>query len=232
LRNLSLNITCRRNLCEGRVSNSSSANYNNQPTPAGDLQTAKDKTTRMNSSLALLLFGGICLAVFGPAVGVHDIPDNVREHIQKLQVHYNVTSDRALFGSTFLPDQFPPHMFKEEERRLLLLESLEVYIKILTDMLERTQDGQIKASIMAVRARMEHLRDETFNDRERKLKERLQKLKERLEKLWALKTNDATVQRKAVRELESIIQRAYELRNREAGQRRRRHASLAQPMSS
>lgn len=70
---------------------------------------------------------------------------------------------------------------QEHEQRLLMQESLDVYVKILSDMLEDTKDQEIKMSILAIRARLADMR-KNFPSRE-------QTLTTRLQELWALKVN-------------------------------------------
>ncbi|KAJ8373490.1 hypothetical protein SKAU_G00040700 [Synaphobranchus kaupii] len=135
----------------------------------------------MNAPLVLALVCGICLpSFFGPADAVHDVPENLKREIQKLAVHF------------------------ENGQRLLLQESLEVSNRILMDMLNQTQDVEIRMSIKTIRDQMEHLRKNQFDSREHALMRRLQDL-------WALKTSDTTVQRKAVRELLTVLQSAFQL---------------------
>ncbi|XP_035257452.1 interferon gamma 1-like [Anguilla anguilla] len=177
----------------------------------------------MNSPLVLVLLCGLCLTALGLADavhGIHTIPDKVSHDIQKLTQHFNVTADISLFGNPiFLQNMNSDGKFEDSEQMLVLQESLDVYITILTDMLNSTQDKEIQTSITAIRARMEDLMN-YFLSRQKALLERLQKLRD-------LETSDATVQRKAVRELRPVLQKAFELCGKNE-HRRRRHASLAQ----
>ncbi|XP_061085782.1 interferon gamma 1 [Conger conger] len=172
----------------------------------------------MNSPLLLALLCGFCLAAFRPA---HAVGDDLNSVIKKLTDHYNVTADKALFGSPiFLQDMDSHDRFEEKEQRLLMQESLDVYNRILSDMLNHTQDQEIKRSIAAVRALMVDLRKSYFHSNGDKLKERLQAL-------WALNTNDLVVQRKAVRELLPVYQRTLQLGRQTV--RHGRHARTARP---
>ncbi|KAJ8373489.1 hypothetical protein SKAU_G00040690 [Synaphobranchus kaupii] len=127
------------------------------------------------------------------------------------------TSDNALFGNSLFPHDLDN--FEEGEQKVLLRESLDVYVTILSDMLNQTQDMEITKSIMGVRAKMEDLRESYFHSREHALKRHLQNL-------WALKTDDVTTQRKAVRELLPVLQEVSRLGSRihdsKQKQRRRR----------
>ncbi|KAG9342624.1 hypothetical protein JZ751_016061 [Albula glossodonta] len=135
----------------------------------------------------------------------------------------SVTGDKAVFGSPIFLNYLGNHeKLEESEQKLLLLEILDVYDRILSDMLNHTRDLDVKTSIVSIKGRMEELR-RNFPNRE-------QALKRRLQDLWAVKTNDVMVQRKAVRELLPVFQKLsqlHSLRRREAV-RHRRNASREQ----
>ncbi|KAJ8402428.1 hypothetical protein AAFF_G00369170 [Aldrovandia affinis] len=177
--------------------------------------------SKMNSPWGLALLCGICLASFGWA---DNVSENTKRDIQKLTDHFNVTADKALFGSTiFLKDLSNLHMFEESEQKLLLQEILDVYVRILSDMQNHTQDIDVKKNIIQVRGRVEDLRNSYYQSGE-------QTLKGRLQDLWAVKTNDAVVQRKAVREMLSVFQKASQLHSwrRKKSLRHRRDARRVQ----
>ncbi|XP_036375559.1 interferon gamma 1-like [Megalops cyprinoides] len=179
----------------------------------------------MNSLQGLALLCGICLVCFGRADGFQDIPDNLSKAINKLNDHFNV-NDKALFGNPiFLKDLTNGDVkYEESEQKLLLHEILEVYDSILADMLNRTQDEDLKGSIEEVKHQLDKQRRSYFHHKEHALKKRLQDL-------WAMKTSDAVVQRKAVRELGWVIQRVVEVMTKKPirqHRRRRRQISRAQ----
>nr|AOY36229.1 IFN-gamma precursor [Anguilla japonica] len=146
------------------------------------------------------------------------ISQKMTNDVNRLKRHYK-TSDIALRG----PSLFPKDLgnFTEEEQSLVLQESLDVYIRILSDMLRErniSQEREIENSIKAIRAQIVDLRISYFHARE-------QALKKQLEELWALKTHDKTTQRKAIRDLLTVFQSATRLGSRiqkKAERRRRR----------
>ncbi|XP_036375558.1 interferon gamma 1 [Megalops cyprinoides] len=177
-------------------------------------------------NLALLF--GLCLLI-GWANSNNDfIPERTKADIMKLKVHfvsmnpvtvvYQKTSDKALFGHPLFPNL---GNFEECEQRFLLHEILEVYDRILSNMLNRTQDRDIRTSLHEVRHRVDELRRNYFNNKEHLLKERLQEL-------WALKMDDLVVQRKAIKELMSVYQEAAQLGSRIRGKKERRRRRNAQ----
>nr|AOY36230.1 IFN-gamma precursor-related protein [Anguilla japonica] len=138
----------------------------------------------MNSPLVLVLLCGLCLTALGPADA---IPDNVHQDIQKLTEHFNITADLSLFGGPiFLQDIVSHDKVEKSEQMLVLQESLVVYIRILSDMLNSTQDREIKMSIIAIRGRMEHLWSSYFHTRP-------DALLGRLRELWYLKVNQCNM---------------------------------------
>ncbi|KAG7454651.1 hypothetical protein MATL_G00262110 [Megalops atlanticus] len=159
----------------------------------------------MNSLQGLALLCGIYLACFGRADGDQSIPENLKKAIQKLQDHFNV-NDKALFGNTLFEKdlQISDVKYEESEQKLLLHEILEVYDSILADMLNRMQDEDLKASIEEVKCQLDRQRKSYFHHKEHALKKRMQDL-------WAMKTSDAVVQRKALRELGLVMDKVAEL---------------------
>ncbi|KAG9342625.1 hypothetical protein JZ751_016062 [Albula glossodonta] len=176
----------------------------------------------MNPLWGLALLCGFCLSSFELAASNH----NISEEIKMLTDHFNVTADKTLFGNPIFLKNLDDHeKFEESEQKLLLLEILDVYERILSDMLNHTRDLDVKTSILSIKGRMEELRRRNFLSREKALKKRLQDL-------WAVKTNDEVVQRKAVRELLHVYQtvsKQLHRRSQRAAPRLRRHASQTRP---
>ncbi|XP_064175757.1 uncharacterized protein LOC135246135 [Anguilla rostrata] len=143
------------------------------------------------------------------------ISQKMTNDVNRLKRHYR-TSDIALRGPSLFPKDLSN--FTEEEQSLVLQESLDVYIRILSDMLKSTQEREIENSIKAIRAQIVDLRISYFHTRE-------QALKKQLEELWDLKVHDKTTQRKAIRDLLTVFQSATRLGSRiqkKAERRRRR----------
>ncbi|XP_018585463.1 interferon gamma 1-like isoform X2 [Scleropages formosus] len=136
----------------------------------------------------------------------------------------NNTSDKALFRDpVFLRNlQDLESRFEEGEQKVLMGELLDVYLSILEDMMNRTEDDNLKRSITLTRNRVSDLRKHHFQSKGH--------LKTQLQDLWAIETDDPLVQRKAVRELTTVFHKASVLgskkkvparrRRRQAGRRR------------
>ncbi|XP_072556164.1 interferon gamma-related-like [Paramormyrops kingsleyae] len=132
------------------------------------------------------------------------ISERMSADIERLSKHFNVTDD--LFGKSI----FLKHLIKQNgdaedtEQKLLIQEILDVYISILSNMKSRTEDNDIKSSIIHIMDRVKKLKNQVDQQREHLLKRQLQDL-------WAVQTSDSVVQSKAIRELITVFQKASEL---------------------
>ncbi|KAJ8402427.1 hypothetical protein AAFF_G00369160 [Aldrovandia affinis] len=169
----------------------------------------------MTSLCSLTLLFTLCTVT--PWVSSNFISPNMEADMQRLKAHFR-TGDVS-FGNPIFPKL---DNFEESEQKLLLQEILDVYVRILSDMQNHTQDIDVKKSIIQVRGRVEDLRNSYYQSGE-------QALKMQMEDLWAVKTNDLMTQRKAVRELLQVFQKASQLGSRiqEKKEKRRKRRQTA-----
>ncbi|MGH0139606.1 UNVERIFIED_CONTAM: hypothetical protein FKN15_014709 [Acipenser sinensis] len=103
---------------------------------------------------------------------------------------------------------------QESGARILLNEIVNIYIDILKNMKDTTEDQRSKNSIQHVYREMERLRFPSGTGT----------LKEELKKLWEIKKSDPIVQRKAMLELKQVLEKAMriEIKLQKNAQKRRR----------
>ncbi|XP_033881006.1 interferon gamma 1-like [Acipenser ruthenus] len=168
----------------------------------------------MNSLQSLLLLNAIGLVTFGCVYSSEVISDYVKNDILQLEEHYK-TNDPILAGGGPLFLNFLKYFDKQESGdKILLNEIVNVYIDILKNMKDTTEDQRSKNSIQHVYREMERLRFASGTGT----------LKEELKKLWEIKKSDPIVQRKAMLELKQVLEKAMriEIKLQKNVQRRRR----------
>ncbi|XP_029104790.1 interferon gamma 1-like [Scleropages formosus] len=146
----------------------------------------------------------------------------MREDIKKLKDHFETKEgDKALFGNpVFLKDfENLESKYEEGSQKLLVNEILDTYIVILSTLRNQTKDKDVQLSIAAVTGRIENLKSHFLKNND---------LKKKLQNLWAIKTGDAIVQRKALLELMAVFQKASKLNSRiqERKQNRRKRRQV------
>ncbi|KAG7456109.1 hypothetical protein MATL_G00248310 [Megalops atlanticus] len=177
----------------------------------------------MSSWHTLALFCGVCFVSFGWANSSDYVPKNMAENIKKLSDHF-IKNPKALYGKPVFPVKMLTDLdskLEESEQKLLMSEILDVYLSLLSKLMNHTEDEDIKSSIDEVRLKVQDLRNKHFQHHEHALKRHLQDL-------WAVKTNDLTVQKKALYELKDVYEKAARLGNRiwEKKDRRRRRRQI------
>uniref|UniRef100_A0A8C9WLQ2 Interferon gamma n=1 Tax=Scleropages formosus TaxID=113540 RepID=A0A8C9WLQ2_SCLFO len=118
-----------------------------------------------------------------------------------------------------LKQLFPFFSWQEGSQKLLVNEILDTYIVILSTLRNQTKDKDVQLSIAAVTGRIENLKSHFLKNND---------LKKKLQNLWAIKTGDAIVQRKALLELMAVFQKASKLNSRiqERKQNRRKRRQV------
>ncbi|KAJ8398856.1 hypothetical protein AAFF_G00417640 [Aldrovandia affinis] len=184
----------------------------------------------MNSLCGLLLFCGICFMTLGWANSVGQVPENIQKDFKKLkeQLHlvHNKENDDLFGNPLFLkkPDVFNSNLM-EGEKKLLMQETLEVSLKILTNLMKHTPEEEMRTNILAVRGRVEDLRDRYYLDKDHILQKRLKAL-------WDIKTDELETQRKAVYELMDVYNKANKLGSEIHEKKIRRRRRQAQRSST
>ncbi|XP_041109961.1 interferon gamma 1 [Polyodon spathula] len=170
----------------------------------------------MNSLQSLLLINAIGLVTFGCVYSSEVISDYVKKGILQLEEHYK-TNDPALAGGGPLFLNVLKYVDKQEGGdKILLSEIVNVYIDILKNMKDTTEDQLSKNSIQHIYSEMERLRA--------KFESGMSTLKE-LKKLWEIKKNDPIVQRKAMLELKQVLEKAMRIKIKNVQKRRRRRVN-------
>uniref|UniRef100_A0A3B3QIX1 Interferon gamma n=1 Tax=Paramormyrops kingsleyae TaxID=1676925 RepID=A0A3B3QIX1_9TELE len=156
----------------------------------------------MNHKWSLAVLFGTLLAFFQVVNSKDFISERMSADIERLSKHF------INFG-------FP---CQDTEQKLLIQEILDVYISILSNMKSRTEDNDIKSSIIHIMDRVKKLKNQVDQQREHLLKRQLQDL-------WAVQTGDLTMQKKALMELMAVYQKASLLVHKtNENQRKRRQA--------
>uniref|UniRef100_W5NH24 Interferon gamma-like n=1 Tax=Lepisosteus oculatus TaxID=7918 RepID=W5NH24_LEPOC len=178
----------------------------------------------MNSLQRLLLFCGLCAICFGNGNCNDLVPEDVKEDIRVLATHFvKKSSVENLCWNMFILFLIDITENQESEEKLLLNEILNLYIKIFDNMNNVEEDKTLAERIHHIKIRLSHLKNATFQ-------ETSTNLKQQLELLWNIKVNDPVVQRKAVFELNQVLQKAEnvgrKMHEKKEKQRRRRQAKL------
>ncbi|XP_015208415.1 interferon gamma 1 [Lepisosteus oculatus] len=177
----------------------------------------------MNSLQRLLLFCGLCAICFGNGNCNDLVPEDVKEDIRVLATHFDISRPDLLEGGALFIKALNSFEQQESEEKLLLNEILNLYIKIFDNMNNVEEDKTLAERIHHIKIRLSHLKNATFQ-------ETSTNLKQQLELLWNIKVNDPVVQRKAVFELNQVLQKAEnvgrKMHEKKEKQRRRRQAKL------
>ncbi|KAK6482354.1 interferon gamma 1 [Huso huso] len=175
----------------------------------------------MNSLQSLLLLNAIGLVTFGCVYSSEVIPDNVKKDILQLEEHYK-TNDPILAGGGPLFLNVLKYFDKQESGdKILLSEIVNVYIDILKNMKDTTEDQRSKNSTQHVYSEMQKLKARFASGADT--------LKEELKKLWEIKTSDPIVQRKAILELKQVLEKAMRIKKLQKNMQKRRRRRVNSP---
>uniref|UniRef100_A0A3B3R277 Interferon gamma 1 n=1 Tax=Paramormyrops kingsleyae TaxID=1676925 RepID=A0A3B3R277_9TELE len=154
----------------------------------------------MVSSPKLYLLCKIFVMIFSWANSTDFISHNMRDDLRKMKEYFK-TNDKSLFHNPiFLRSLNNLENFKDGEQGVIIGEVLEVYVNILSRMMNDTTDPDMKVSISHTRSRLETLKKNHFPN--------TGTLKAHLQDLWAIAPDDLLVQRKAIQELLAVFNRA------------------------
>uniref|UniRef100_A0AAY4EKS5 Interferon gamma n=1 Tax=Denticeps clupeoides TaxID=299321 RepID=A0AAY4EKS5_9TELE len=136
------------------------------------------------------------------------IPENLDKSVQNVNSYLRTINDVSKYsgGPVFL-SMLKDYEVKFEVRlhqnslRILMGEMLNVYLQILSNMLNKTQEQRVKEDLLYLKSKLEELKREFF-------KTNTAKLKQSLEELEAIKTSNELVQRKAIFELKKVFREA------------------------
>ncbi|MGH0137566.1 UNVERIFIED_CONTAM: hypothetical protein FKN15_002472 [Acipenser sinensis] len=140
--------------------------------------------------------------------------DTLKEELKKLW-EIKKTNDPILAGGGPLFLNVLKYFDKQESGdKILLNEIVNVYIDILKNMKDTTEDQRSKNSTQHVYREMEKLKA--------RLASGADTLKEELKKLWEIKTSDPIVQRKAILELKQVLEKAMRIKKLQKNMQKRR----------
>ncbi|XP_048827702.1 interferon gamma 1-like [Brienomyrus brachyistius] len=162
---------------------------------------------------------GVYVVSLGLICATDYIPESLREDIKKVKEHIKMSDgDKRLFGNPV----FVKHLENLDSKyqvglqKLLVHEILDTYATILRKMKNNIENESVQLSIANIEGAIGVL-DKSFlkyND-----------LKKTLQELWAIKTGDLTMQKKAIMELMKVYQKASILAHKtNENQRKRRQA--------
>ncbi|XP_048864311.1 interferon gamma 1 [Brienomyrus brachyistius] len=154
----------------------------------------------MVSLLRLYHLCGIFVMILSGASSTDFISHNMREDLRKMKEYFK-TNEKSLFHNPiFLRSLNNLENFKDGEQGVIIGEVLEVYVDILSRMMNSTTDPDMKVSISHTRSRLETLMKNHFPN--------TGTLKAHLQELWAIAPDNLVVQRKAIQELLTVFNRA------------------------
>uniref|UniRef100_A0A8C8FIQ0 Interferon gamma n=1 Tax=Oncorhynchus tshawytscha TaxID=74940 RepID=A0A8C8FIQ0_ONCTS len=123
---------------------------------------------------------------------------NMKSNIDKLKVHYKISKDQLFNGNPV----FPKDTFEDSEQRVLMSVVLDVYLSIFSQMLNQTEDQEVRERLDQVKGKVQETQKHYFLGR-------IPELRTHLQNLWAI--SDTTVQGKALSEFITIYEKASKL---------------------
>ncbi|XP_072566519.1 interferon gamma 1-like [Paramormyrops kingsleyae] len=170
----------------------------------------------MDSLQCFTFLLGVYVASLGLICATTYIPENLREDIKKVKEHIKI--DKRVFGNPV----FLRHLENLDSKyqvglqKLLVHEILDTYTTILRTMKNNIENESVQLSIANIEGAIGVL-DKKFL--------KYKDVKSTLQELWAIKTGDLTMQKKALMELMAVYQKASLLVHKtNENQRKRRQA--------